>query len=155
MSDIKVKNDANICVGKYMAITQRMLNAFLRQRLENTDINPSMFMFLLQLVGHDGLSQKQINDSMQYNKGVVTRIANQLEKKGYIIRKSNDQDHRAYRLHLTKKAENFQPTMINILKEWNEVILSDETEEAIETLNTTLERIATKSINKVKEVKNG
>lgn len=142
-------------IGKYMAITQRMFNAFLRYRLKCTTLNPSRFIFLIHLFAEDGQSQKQINKTLQYDKGVIARIANQLEKDGYIIRECNPNDNRAYKLHLRQKAKDFYPTMIDILSEWNEVLLADETTQDIDMLNKTLKRLAKKSINKVKELKNG
>ena len=45
--------------------------------------------------------------------------------------------------------------MMGILAEWNEVLVSDEDEIAIEDLNNALMRIAKRSISKVKEVKDG
>jgi len=149
------KKNESFCIGKYMAITQRMLNAFLRYRLSDTDITPSMFMFLLNLLGEDGISQKQLNDSMQYDKGVVARLASQLEIKGYIDRKSNAEDHRAYRLYLTEKAREMQPKIIEILAEWNSVLLDEETNETKLVLNSALERISQRGVKKVKEIKNG
>jgi len=155
MYNKKINNDESVCIGRHMAITQRMLNAFLRHKLKETDITPSMFMFLLNLLGEDGISQKQLNDSMQYDKGVVARLASQLESKGYIERKNNIEDNRAYRLYLTEKARFMQPKIIEILTEWNDVLLKDETNETILVLNNTLERISNRSVNKVKEFKNG
>lgn len=155
MHNKKAINDEYVCIGKHMAITQRMLNAFLRHRLKETDITPSMFMFLLNLLGEDGISQKQLNDSMQYDKGVVARLASQLESKGYIVRKNNVEDHRAYRLYLTQKAIDMKPKMIELLIEWNDVLFKDETNETMQVLNSALKNISERSINKVKEIKNG
>jgi len=147
--------ETNTCIGEHMAVTQRMLNSFLRYKLENTDINASQFIFLMHLFKKDGQSQEQINRSIQYDKGVIARMAIQLEKDAYITRQSNPQDKRANSLHLTEKAKGFYPKMIDILVEWNDVLLCDESEEEIKKLSEIVERIALRSINKIKEVKNG
>ncbi len=145
---------SGICIGKYMSVTQRMLKAYLRIKLRDYEIGHQHFIFLLYLFGHDSMSQKQINDSMQYDKGVVTRIAEYLEQYGYIQRENNPVDHRAYKLHLTQKAKDFYPEMMDILSEWNDSLLSEESDETIKVLTPALNRIAQKSIDKVKEVKN-
>lgn len=147
--------DKNSCIGEYMAVTQRMLNAFLRCKLEKTGINSSQFIFLMHLFRKDGQSQEQINKSMQYDKGVIARMAIRLEKDGYILRKSNPDDNRAYNLYLTRKAKAFYPKMMEILSEWNEVLIGAESEESINELSEIVERIAFRSIQKVKDVKNG
>jgi len=145
----------NNCLGEYMAVTQRMLNAFLRCRLEGVDISASQVIFLMHLFKQDGQSQEEINRKMQYDKGVIARMAAALEKNGYISRKNNPTDNRAYNLHLTQKATDFLPKMVEILKEWNEVLVQGEDEETLKVLNSAMKRISDRSIEKVKEVKDG
>ena len=145
----------NNCLGEYMSVTQRMLNAFLRCRLEDVDITASQVIFLMHLFKQDGQSQEEVNRKMQYDKGVVARMAAALEKNGYISRKNNPEDNRAYKLYLTKKAKVFRPKMVEILKEWNQVLVQDEDEETLKQLNSAMKRISERSIEKVKGIRDG
>ena len=145
----------NNCLGEYMSVTQRMLNAFLRCRLEDVDITASQVIFLMHLFKQDGQSQEEINKKMQYDKGVVARMAAALENNGYISRENNPEDNRAYKLYLTKKATAFRPKMVEILKEWNQVLVQDEDEETLKQLNCAMKRISERSIEKVKEIRHG
>ncbi|MEX1307999.1 MAG: MarR family winged helix-turn-helix transcriptional regulator [Eubacteriales bacterium] len=145
----------NNCLGEHMAVTQRMLNAFLRCRLEGVDLSASQVIFLMHLYKQDGQSQEEINKKMQYDKGVIARMAAALEKNGYISRKNNPMDNRAYLLLLTQKAIDFLPTMVEILKEWNSVLVEGEDEETLIMLDRAMKRIADRSVEKVKEIKNG
>ena len=145
----------NNCLGEYMSVTQRMLNAFLRCRLEDVDITASQVIFLMHLFKQDGQSQEEINKKMQYDKGVVARMAAALENNGYISRENNPEDNRAYKLYLTKKATDFRPKMVEILKEWNHVLVQDEDEETLKQLNSAMKRISDRSIEKVKEIRDG
>jgi DNA-binding MarR family transcriptional regulator len=147
--------NSSICMGKYMAVTQKMLSSYLRLKLEDTTLNASQFIFLMHLFNKDGQSQEQLNKHMQYDKGVVARMADGLEKNGYIERQVNENDNRAYELHITQKAKDFYPRMIETLAEWNEMLVSGESDEDIEKLSQMMERISLKSIQKVKEIKNG
>ncbi len=145
----------NNCLGEYMAVTQRMLNAFLRCRLEDADISASQVIFLMHLFKQNGQSQEEINRKMQYDKGVIARMAGALEKNGYISRRKNPNDTRAYNLFLTQKAMDFLPKLVELLKEWNEVLEQGEDQETLKLLNTAMKRISDRSIEKVKEIKNG
>lgn len=145
----------NNCLGEYMSVTQRMLNAFLRCRLEDVDITASQVIFLMHLFKQDGQSQEEVNRKMQYDKGVVARMAAALEKNGYISRKNNPEDNRAYKLYLTKKAKVFRPKMVEILKEWNQVLVQDEDEQTLKQLNSAMKRISERSIEKVKGIRDG
>ena len=143
------------CLGENMAVIQRMLASFLRVKLEGSDINASQFIFLMHLFKKDGQSQEQINTHMQYDKGVVARMASSLEKNNYITREINNEDSRAYHLYLTKKARAFNPQMMVILREWNDVLIRGETEKDIKAMSEILKRISDRSIQKVKDIKNG
>ena len=145
----------NNCLGEYMSVTQRMLNAFLRCMLEDVDITASQVIFLMHLFKQDGQSQEEINRKMQYDKGVVARMAAALEKNGYISREKNPEDNRAYNLYLTQKATDFRPKMVEILKEWNQVLVQDEDDETLKQLNSAMKRISDRSIEKVKEIRDG
>lgn len=130
-----------------------MFYAFLRIKLSNKDITPSQFIFLLQLRSNNGISQEELNNKLQLDKGVVARIAKKLEKNGYIQRIINEEDKRAYKLFITNQAKEFFPTMDSLLIEWNEVLLGDEMNEVV-YINDILEKIATRTIKKVEAIKN-
>lgn len=142
------------CLGEQMAYTQRMLTTYLRHRLQDTPLNPSQFILLLHLFKLDGQSQEQVNQMMQYDKGVIARNARHLEKAGYITRQVNPQDNRAYQLHLTPQAHAYFPEMKNILREWNAVMTDGEDPDDLQHFQALLHRITQRSMQKLNELKN-
>lgn len=126
---------------------------FLSYKLRDHELRGSQFMVLLELVKKDGLSQEAINEGLLFDKGFLAKTAKSLEKEGYIIRKINQEDRRAYQLFLTDKAKSFIPMMFKILDEWDETLLQEVNKEEVnllkDILNGMLERVAVKC----KEVK--
>jgi len=57
------------------------------------------------LVGNDGLRQQDLAISTIKDKGTVARALKQLESAGIIIRKSDTEDRRQKRIHLTEKGQ--------------------------------------------------
>lgn len=60
---------------------------------------------LLYLAHHPGSIQKEIADSFNLRKSSVTSIVKNLEKDGYIIRKTDPESARNKRVYLTSKGE--------------------------------------------------
>ena len=145
----------NICIGKHMSVIQKMLRVYLNSKLSDYDINHSQFFFILYLFDHENISQRELNNFMRYDKGSIARIAESLEDLGYIARESNPDDHRAYKIHLTNKARDIYPKMIDMLNEWNSFLTEGENNTDINLMKNILDRMAQKSINKVRELKHG
>lgn len=64
---------------------------------------------MIHLIRHNpGISQKDVCDALNMDKGVVARRTASLEKKGYLTRKVNPDDKRAQILYPTDKADELQ-----------------------------------------------
>jgi len=142
-------------IGKNLFTVQRYFKLFLNYRLKKYGLNGAQFMVLLVLTKKDGLSQEAINEGLQFDKGFLAKVAKSLEKEGYIIRKVNQDDRRAYRLFLTDKAKTFRTTIFEILNEWDSTILHDVTDQEIKVLKRTLDGMLDRVVIKCKEIKGG
>jgi len=145
----------NHIVGKNLFTVQRYFKIFLNYRLKKHGLNGAQFMVLLILTKQDGLSQEAINEGLQFDKGFLARVAKSLEKEGYIIRKVNQEDRRAYKLYLTDKAKAIKPMIFEILNEWDNTILEGVNEREIEILENVLDGMLERVVKKCKEVKEG
>lgn len=148
-------NTKHYYFGKSLFAVQRHFKIFLNCRLKEYDLNAGQFMVINALTKEDGLSQEAINEGLQFDKGFLAKIAKSLEQKGYITRKVNQEDKRAYKLFLTAKAESFKPTMFEILTEWDNAILEGVPESEMEVLKNTLDNMLERVVMKCKEVKEG
>lgn len=148
-------NIDHYCIGKSFFVVQRYFKIFLNCRLKEYGINAAQFMVLHVLTREDGLSQEAINEDLHFDKGFLARVAKSLEQEGYITRKVNKEDRRAYKLFLTDKTIAFKPIMVDILYEWDSTILQDISEKEIEGLKNILDGMLGRVSKKCKEVKEG
>lgn len=146
-------HNKNHTIGKNLFTVQRYFKIFLNHRLKKHGLNSAQFMTLLILMKEDGLSQEGINEVLHFDKGFLARVAKSLEKDGYIIRKVNQEDRRAYKLYLTDKAKGLKPMIFEILGEWDSTILDGVTEKEKEILENTLENMLKRVAIKCKELK--
>lgn len=81
--------------------------------------------YLRLICSEEGLSQDEIARILFVNKSSVTRQLNQLEKIGFVLRKTDEEDRRANRIYPTDKARALFPKIMEYLDDWNERITID------------------------------
>jgi DNA-binding MarR family transcriptional regulator len=69
----------------------------------------------MELKHNPGISQNEISRKLNVDKAMSARSVKKLIELGYIRKKENTQDIRAYELYITKKAEEVIPKVIEIL----------------------------------------
>ena len=97
-----------------------------------------------------GKTQNQIIDEIHYDKAVMTRTMHSLESKGYVVRNINYEDSRSYIFSLTRKAEDFKPTLFNTLKLWHEGLQKGIDKTEIEIVNKALCQMANNALELIK-----
>lgn len=91
--------------GFLLGLTHRRASALLQHRLRNYDITSEQWSVLFHVVHDEGMIQKTIAELTFKDKPTITRILNQLEQKGYIVRKADEQDRRSYRIYSTEQGK--------------------------------------------------
>lgn len=97
---------------------------------------------------HLGITQEQLIEKIHYDKSVIARTMQSLEEKGYVKRTENPADNRSSLFQITEKTNDLKEVLYQILKDWNESLLADIPDEAVDTLNTYLDKMVTNAINK-------
>lgn len=82
-------------------------------------ISVSQCYILETLYSHSNMTMKDVAASMHLAISTITRLIDQLEKKGFVIREQNPDDLRERRLSLTKEGEDI------FLRSWNAVFESE------------------------------
>ena len=81
---------------------------------------------LIHTVRHQpGISQKEICQKLNMDKGAVARRVARLEQKGYLVRRQNPQDGRSQYLYATEKAEDLRNSKAAIETVFYEWLLKD------------------------------
>lgn len=119
-------------IGSNIWIIDKYFRLFFKNALKPYDINATEAMVLLTLYSNSdkactlaGMSQDQLITFLHYDKSVMTRTMQTLEKKGYVKRMSHPTDSRSYLFEITDYARQFRPKLIDILVQWNEALLQD------------------------------
>ncbi len=81
------------------------------------DLTIEQFTIMADLSKEDGLSQQTFADRSSKNKASITSLINNLEKKGWVSRKSDRRDRRSKRIHLTKKGTNVYAKLSPIVEQ--------------------------------------
>ena len=70
---------------------------------------------LIHLVRHSpGISQKEVSDELNMDKGATARRVASLEEKGYLVRTENPSDGRSRFLYATEKAEKLKNSKTSV-----------------------------------------
>lgn len=77
-----------------------VIHALREKQLGSAEANVLMFLY----TNGDGVKQDDIVSGVYVSKPAISRTVISLEKKGYVTRKHNPADKRAYLVHLTEKA---------------------------------------------------
>lgn len=83
----------------------REANKLTLKMMRESGIGSGEFDLIHLVRHHPGISQKEVCQELNMDKGAVAKRAVNLEKKGYLIRKINPNDGRSQILFATEKAE--------------------------------------------------
>lgn len=103
----------------------REVSKFTVQTMKTDGIGTAEFDFIHLLRHHPGMTQKQIRDTLNIDKGAAARRAASLEAKGYLVRKDNPADGRSQLLYATQKAEKLRNSKASIEQAYYDWLLSE------------------------------
>lgn len=92
----------------------REVSKFTVQTMKEDGIGTAEFDFI-HLVRHNpGITQTQVREQLQIDKGAAARRASSLEAKGYLVRRPNPKDGRSQLLYATEQAEHLKNSKARI-----------------------------------------
>ncbi len=107
-TDMKHMKQNDQALSHIIAKTAKTLKARLYHVLRPFDITPEQLAVLKILWNDDGLPQSEIVSQTLKDRGNVARIVDKLEKKKFIIRKTNPKDKRSALLFLLDRGCHLQ-----------------------------------------------
>ena len=99
-------------VGFLLAKASQRWNELLYERFVARgfgEVRPAYGSILLPLFEEDGLRMGQLAERARLSKQTMTTMVRLLERAGLVVRERDDRDGRAFRIHLTDRAREFQP----------------------------------------------
>jgi DNA-binding MarR family transcriptional regulator len=110
-------------IGRDISHLFRSINIYLSKELEPYGIGSGQFPFFMRLLHQDGVSQEALASSLRYDRATITRSVNKLEEMGYVTRKRDPCDKRAYCIYLTDKGREMDHVLISISVRLNDTLL--------------------------------
>lgn len=128
-------------IGKFISQIYRKGNSFIAKELSEYGIGSGQLMFLIELYKQDGISQEDLSEVLNIDKGTTARALKKLEDANCVIRLKDEQDKRAYKIYLTKQGKEIKDNVYYVLKQWDDTISNTITQEESELLTSILKKI--------------
>ena len=94
-----------------------MMRAAFDRRVQRIGLTRSQWLVLSLLYRRPGVSQSELADMLEVERPTAGRMIDRLERKGWVLRRSDAGDRRVKRLYLTAEAEGVQAEMGQIAAE--------------------------------------
>ncbi|OFX80370.1 MAG: hypothetical protein A2X17_00285 [Bacteroidetes bacterium GWF2_41_61] len=142
-------------VGVYLNLVHNQFKQYLNKIFHNRGFNltPEQYLVIDTLWDEGVLSQQQIADIIIKDKNSVTKLIDALEKKGLVQRRTDEQDRRLNKIHLTEEALNIKDVITEIAIESTNTIFRniprEDLEKFVSVLNKMSQNIYTLNNDKV------
>jgi MarR family transcriptional regulator for hemolysin len=112
--------------------TARLLRRDFDRRAAELGVTRAQWRVLVRLSREDGLRQVALADALDVEPITLCRMIDRLEEAGVVERRADEEDRRAWRIHLTPQAGPLIETLHGIAENFLAEMLSgiDETEQA-------------------------
>lgn len=138
----KLPDRKNVLI--YQIYRSGRLLRYYMQKLLDTDPYPmtqEQFLLLYQVYAKDGQSQRELADEKLNDYSNITRIIDQLEKKGYVHRRPDPKDRRTFNIVLSEAGKiMFDEITVDINRE-EQKIMKGITREEVEIVKRVLGKI--------------
>jgi DNA-binding MarR family transcriptional regulator len=104
-------------------------------------VGPGQAAFLICLTESNEVRQDSLVSMIGVDKAIGTRVIRKLNEAGYIRRRRDPEDHRAYLLSLTDKGAAMKPVILEVFNSINELLFREFTGEERDTALNLLDRM--------------
>jgi len=133
--------DERRTIGFLIADVARLMRSAFDRRVRRLGLTRSQWQVLSLLHRRPGLSQSELAEMLEVERATAGRMIDRLEQKGWLVRRRDPADRRAWRLHLTGEAEAVQAEMGVIAAGMIDEAMAPLDEEEREALTAMMERV--------------
>lgn len=132
-------------INRNISIIERCNLQYRNKAFSHLGLKGYQYSFMTRINRSPGISQETLTKEIHIDKSNVARSLNKLEQLGYIYRLPDPQDHRCFLIYPTTQGQELFPEIIDILKQQRQAMMSEFTEEEIQTLDLLLGRLRSKA----------
>lgn len=107
-------------LGRALTCLTRSRKRFMSECLREYEFSGAMYLILLHVDRHPGVSQDGIATHLFLDKCSVARRTKKLEDLGFLYRETDQADRRQNKLYLTEKGKDLAPEIRGYLGQWGE-----------------------------------
>lgn len=120
----------------------RLKNGLRKEFLAHgVDVTPDQWGVLSLAGEQEGLTQSELGENLLKDKASITRILDRLEAKGLLVRRTDGNDRRTFRIFLTPEGRSLREQLIPISKAYARQCYRHITTTDIDFLQAILEKI--------------
>ena len=134
-------NEKRDSIGRYISQIYRKGSSLITKEISKFGIGSGQIMFLMQLYKNAGISQEELSEILNIDKGTTCRAIKKLEEQEFLIRVKDENDKRAYKLYLTDKSKEMEDSIKSIIYEWETSISKELSQEEVDFLIRMLKKI--------------
>lgn len=130
-------------LGKTIKQLSNHLDRNFNKTLKHWELTASQFSVIMYLLDHQSseVNQKTLEDAFMLKGPTVTGIVKRLVEKGFIARRTDNQDRRIHYLVLTEKSKELEPCMLEEITRLEADTLRGIPEDRIQLLDELLHQI--------------
>lgn len=130
-------------LGYYLNRTASVMRSSLQRAFQKQyqEITVDYWVILNRLWRKDGMIQNELAGLTGKDNASMTRMLDGMQKKGMIIRKPDENDRRAFRIHLTKKGKSLEEPLKKIAWENTSIGIKNVSRDELESLKRILQDI--------------
>jgi DNA-binding MarR family transcriptional regulator len=98
-------------VGYWLRLVSNHVSRAFARRVEAHGVTVAEWVLMRQLLGEDRLAPSQVAERMGMTRGAVTKLADRLIAKSFLVREADPSDGRAQTLALTAKGRKLVPKL--------------------------------------------
>ncbi|MFB9331079.1 MarR family winged helix-turn-helix transcriptional regulator [Paenibacillus aurantiacus] len=117
------------------------ISGYVKRQLAPLGLAPEQSLILLLLYRKDGLPQHEIATRLRKDKTNVNRMIDNLEGKGVVIRRADQEDRRVQRVWLTERGEALEGQVLAMTERTTRLLTDGIAPEELEAGRLFLERI--------------
>lgn len=111
----------------------RCAQAYFDKELKKFNLSMATYPYVLSLSKNEGINQNEISRKLYVDKSMSAKSIKKLINLGYVHKKEDKEDARAYKLYLTDKAKSIIPEILEIRDRWIDILSQGSGDGSIET----------------------
>ncbi len=132
-------------LGKNISILDRYSQIILDGELSPLHLNHRQMVFMIHLYMKEGIHLEELARIYQVNRATVTRAIRSLEQEGYLRKRVDKANAKAYKLYVTEEGFAVRQRLMNAFNRWIDFLTEGFSDEEIRTAVTLISRMAVKA----------